>query len=119
MCVCVCARVGVCVRACVSQDRATRRDLKEPGLINAALRPAGLKTQRCFCCPVAQSGFPLERQSRAGRGGGGKGRCDSLERNTLFHSLLVGEKNPDALFLCMFSSAPPLLGCFLRPPTPN
>lgn len=50
---------SVCVWRCQrDQDQATQSDLKEPGLINAALRPAGLETQRCFCCPVARSVFP-------------------------------------------------------------
>lgn len=107
-CVWVCVLVYLCVSVCQQdQDQVTQSDLTQPGLIKAALRPGGLETQHCFCCPT-QGVFPLEGEY------GGVGVLLIREKETiswlgrtLFHSLLVEIK----LFLYFYE-------CFLQPHGP-
>lgn len=105
---------------CVCQqdpDQVTQSDLNQPGLIKAPLRPGGLETQHCFCCPIPKVYSPWRESEREGRGGGvlliREKETIPWLRCTLFHSLLVEIKQFLYFYVCFLQPLDPLL---LPPP---
>lgn len=91
----------------------TQSDLNQPGLIKAALRPGGLETQHCFCCPIPKVYSPWRESEREGRVLLIKEK-ETIPwlRCTLFHSLLVEIKQFLYFYVCFLQP----LGLFFLPP---